>query len=171
MIQEVEELINKQRKLIYKELLKKKGIKARAWFFIRQDAGVNDIMIPGVESMITDSATKRLLATFLATKWKQYSDKIHMELLAVVLMADSKFLIRPMPKDVDRAEFEKTIPLTSIVNNPEAKDVICFYVYLRDSKSAFAYPYRWSGKHVVWEKPIENLDVGSIGNLKDLFPK
>jgi len=171
MIPEIEQLILKRRKIIYKDLQKGKRIKPEAYFIIRTDTGVSEIMIPRAEEYITTPRMKDMFSDFVDQKWREYNGKTPMELVGVVLMSDISYLhMKPLAGETFEEAIARSGP--SPCDNPNSIDAINFVVSMRDVSKIYCYPYYRKKKQVTFA-PLDEGMLGSYatGRLINIFPK
>lgn len=171
MIPEIEQLILKRRRVIYGDLKKKKEIQPEGYFIVRVDDKVSELIIPGVEKFITTPRMKDMLADYIDFKWREYSAKMPMELVAVVMMADMKFKKEKYEKGESREGVLKK-PRLSPCEDPTSTEVIGFSVSTLTEQGLYGYPYYRIGKKLTFGAPEEYLyDMEVEGRLANLFPK
>jgi hypothetical protein len=170
MIPEIDSLIHKLRKEVYAELQKKQEIKPKVYFFVAGKNGPSEIIIPGAEWFFRSGDTKNMLPGYIRVKWEEYRVKVKQPLLAVMIMSDIWWVVRPI-QDMNQEQIEEVATNTLPRNQPDRKQAISFMVYDKTEGKNYMFEYIREGKHLHWGEIMEDIKLADWGRFAYIFPK
>lgn len=170
----IEQLILKKRKEIHKLLQAGKDVRPDVYFIVRHKDIESEIIIPNTEKYFGGPEMKELLPGFIRDKWAQYKAKSSsMKLVAVVLVTDSYVSVKKREGEMSDAEaFEKHRYITPS-KDPNAIEVICFWVHGETERKNYFYPYEKRGRNIVFvpNAELQEAETSRFGRWANLYPK
>lgn len=174
MEDQLEDFIKKRKRELSKKLYKNKPIDMAGFFLIKTPMGLHEIIIPGVKAF---QENKQALRPYIKEKWKAYHQKGGYDLIAFVLESHVFMSMKAAPENISESERaawgrKQAEELTYMPSDdPKAITGIGFWIYFQNTVVGYVYPYAWKGKHVVFQKAMDNFELEDFGNFgTTMFP-